>query len=272
MQHGMWVDDSPRLVLDPRYFDRAADLGIKTLAIMVESSRDGFDPTWSERELDRARFYALARDMELVLTIWPTLFAKYHDELEARIGGLLDAAGAAALDCDAESNFRERPGSMSKLEAAQRLGALFDSLRTKRDVRIEVDTFADHPENGPHAVLATRSDRIIGQAYSVCYRKNAAGVDELVPWDGPLGPGGMQKHTFERSKLIPTHPPISAGLAAYQQSWPGRKPQDAMAIAYTSSLAYAPREVRWWSAKWIIGSQANGYAADFIKSVAKTST
>ncbi len=274
--HGAWIDDPPALVQTPKFWHDLRELGITTGAIMLESVRDGFDPIAQVDVLGTIGEVARGADCEVVLTDWPQPSRLWMDAMRAQIGEFIKASGAAALEGDGESNWtRGKLHGFATLElAAHTLVALLDDISAEHNVRTEWTTFTEHAENSVHALVAPFVDRVLPQAYSVRNRKDAKGNPIVIEWDGTYGPGGMQRRTLDRAVSIPKRPDgkpfISCGLAAYDQTWPGRKPEDAMRVAYEAALAYDPREVRWWSSKWIIGVQSkNGGPgpANFLRSI-----
>lgn len=91
-------------------------------------------------------------------------------------------------------------------------------------------------------------------------------------WVGIYGPGGMQRLTLDRALAVPgvgnpNGPIVSCGLAAYDQVWPGKPGEEAMHAAYKAACTFTPFEIRFWSSKWVLGGQMNGYASRFIKSL-----
>lgn len=268
--HGLWIDDPPRVVLTEAYWARLRELGFTVAALMLESVTPGFDPRYSVADLQRLGELARAHDVELVLTVWPEPRAEYLLQLRQRLPALVRAAGAAALEFDAESNWigGKVVGFRKLSDAADALVVVVVELRKELDVRSELTTFTMHGENGRHATLADDVDRVLGQGYSVRHRKDAEGRPFDVPWDHAYGPGRMQRLTFDRSLQIPRKngkPAISCGLAAYDQEWPEHTGEEAMRVAYREALRYQPKEVRWWSSKWVIGALSRPYAVRFFR-------
>jgi hypothetical protein len=245
------------------------DHGLTTGAIMLEGLGDGFNPHYSVRTLEKIRDLAFARDIEIVLTVWPEPTEKYLKDFERKIEDLLGAAGAAALEFDLESNWtRSKVQGFANLDkAGDELVAVFHRIAAHIDVRTEVTTFPEHPENSRTADVAPHANRLLPQAYSV---QNRTSGD--VAWDSKYGPGRMQTLTLDKALTVPgvgttVGPLISCGLAAYEQVWAGRKGEEAMIIAYNTALSYRPMELRWWSSKWVLGIKENGYASRFLKGI-----
>ena len=259
---GAWIDDPPALTRTEKFWSDFAELGLRTGAIMLESVRDGFDPAYTVDTLGVIGELARKHDVEIVLTDWPQPSTAWLAAMRAQIGEFLRVSGAAALEGDGESNWtKSRLHGYATLElAAHALVGALDQIAEDHHVRTEWTTFTEHAENGLHALVAPFVDRLLPQAYSVRNRKDAKGKPVLIGWDDLYGPGHMQKHTLDRALQIPKRPDgkprLSCGLAAYDQTWPGRKPEEAMRVAYESALTYDPLEIRLWSSKWILGVQA----------------
>ncbi len=261
---GVWVDCPINKVITPQYWDLLKDHGISTAAIMLESVAEGFEPKYTLAQLTIIGNRARERDIEIVLTAWPEPNKAWMYDFESKIMPLLEAAGASGLELDAESNWMAR-----KLRDFPTMRAATDSLvvilykiRAKLDVRIEMTTFTEHPENSKESLLGPAMDRLLPQAYSVRHRSNGE-----VGWLDTYGPGKMQVRTLDRTIQVrgaPIKPKVSCGVAAYDQIWPGYTGEEAMRKAYNATLAYRPIEIRLWSSKWIVGAQRNGYSARFL--------
>lgn len=274
--HGLWIDDAPKLVMSTEYLDRFREHGFGTAAVMLETADAGFDPKWSTAEIAKLGEALRTHDVELVLTVWPEPRVEYLAQLVEKLPAILRASGAAALEFDAESNWHRK-----KLVGFKNLGEASDALvkvvRSFRelDVRSELTTFTMHGENSRNADLADDVDRVYPQGYSVRNRSDAEGRPFQVPWEHEYGPGKMQRLTFDRALAVPKkngRPIVCCGLAAYdQEGWPGHTPGEAMTVAYREALRYQPKEVRWWSSKWVIGARRRPYASRFFLDLAKAS-
>lgn len=270
---GLWIDDSPKLISTPAYWDSVKAHGFDTAALMLEGVGNGFDPKYSLGLLEKVRTMAFEREIETVCTVWPEPSLKYMSQLEEKIGRYLEAAGAVALEADLESNWLESKvkgkGFPNLDKAGDALVLGWERIKQKCDVRMELTTFPGHVENAKSADVAPDVDRVYTQAYSVRNRTKGA-----VQWDTTYAPGKMQVHAMERALKIrgvgdPNGPLICCGLAAYDQTWPGHTPQEAMQIAWDAALKYNPMEIRIWSSKWVLGFRANGYASRFFMSLPK---
>ena len=62
---------------------------------------------------------------------------------------------------------------------------------------------------------------------------------------------------------------IGCGLAAYDQTWPGRTPEEALQKAWDQALAEGCAELRFWSSEWLIndmGNKGNSYSGPWLAS------
>lgn len=269
---GVWVDDSIKSVQGSKFWDDLKEHGFETAAIMLESVKGGFDPKYDTKTLETIRSHALSRDIEVVITVWPEPSKAYVEELERKIGPMLEASGAAGIEFDCEGNWlKGGVRGYASLEAASRdFVESSGRISARYDVRTELTTYPYHAENSKSARVAPFCNRILPQAYSV--RKRSSGD---VDWDSRFGPGAMQRLTLDRALQVPgvgqnSGPLVSCALAAYDQTWPDRDPGEAMRVAYEAALTYNPIEIRFWSSKWIFGARSNGYASSFIRGLKKS--
>jgi hypothetical protein len=268
---GIWVDDPANLIRTPKYWDAAKEHGIECAALMMESIKEGFDPKYTADTLETVFALAEERDIELALTCWFDPSLKYIAQFEEKIGALLAASGAVELENDAEANWKPArlEGFPDMARAAKAATESLKRVQEKYDVRTALTTFPGHRELGDSAQLSGEVDRVFGQAYSVRHRTTGN-----IAWDSRYGPGGMQKYTLERTLTIPgvgtsSGPLVCVGLAAYDQTFPGHTPQEAMQVAYDMACKYSPVEIRYWSSKWVFGIKKNDYASKFLKKLAK---
>lgn len=269
---GLWIDDSEQLLLTRRFWDRFAEHHLSTAAFMLESLKPGFDPRYSVDTLRKVCGFTLPRDIENVVTVWPEPRREWLRQFEEKIGFFIDASAAAALEFDLEGNWlnRRAEGFDTLDEAGDELVAMVQRVSAKYEVRVEITTYPYHQENSRTADVAPHADRLLPQGYSVRKRKGSKGEEIRVEWDAPFGPDQMQKLTLQRAAQVPgvgsaAGPLLSLGLAAYDQTWPGHKPEDAMAVAWKAACAANVIEARWWSSKWVLGAVANGYASAFLR-------
>lgn len=270
---GIWIDDPVKDVLKPEFWEKMVEHDLSVGAIMVERLGGSFDEIYSNDTLSKVRDLAFKKDIELVLTVWPEPTKVWMAEFEKKMPDMLKAAGASGLEFDLEGNWlRKEVSGFASLDAAgDEFVKVFERVTSALDVRTEVTTYPFHVENSKTADVAPHADRLLPQAYSVCRRDPGGDVD----WDGPYGPGAMQRLTMDRAKQVPgvgsaLGPLLSCGLAAYEQTFKGHAPEEAMQVAWDAALKYAPIEIRFWSSKWVFGIRKNGYASKFLKSLRGT--
>lgn len=264
---GLWIDDPVSDIKKSAFWAEVKRHGVHTAAIMLEGLGKGFDPKYTVSDLIKIRDLAVVKhDIELVLTIWPQPDKQYLDELEVEISKYIDASGAAGLEVDVEGNWtsKEVKGFKNLDVAGDYLVAILNRLRAKHDIRTEATTFTGHAENSSKADVARHATRLLPQAYSV--RNRSSGE---IAWDANYGPGHMQKLTLDKSLTVPGDQVLSCGLAAYDQTWPGKKAEEAMQVAWDAAMKYKPAEIRFWSSKWVLGIKKNGYASKFLLSLKK---
>jgi hypothetical protein len=271
---GLWIDDPVSKVLRPSYFDRLTLHGVREIAVMVDTTERGWDPKYSEKRIAVLGELCRTYDIALVLTTWPDPHPPSLRSMAKGVDKLLKASGASGWEVDTEFNWRHnritgfrRKGKKSAMDlAGDLLVKLMHEQRAKHDVWLELTTFAMHTENGRAADVAQHMDRLCVQAYSVHNRNR-----NKIPWSHAYGPGNMQKFTFDRTLLVPgvnktqPKPKIVAGLAAYDQKWPGKHTaREALTAAMDTTLEYTDH-VRYWSSKWVLGVRANRYASAYLK-------
>ncbi len=272
---GCWIDDTPQRVLTTPYFDTLKELGLRVIAVMLNQapspSNQAWVARWQAEELSKLHDLAAARGIEVVATVWPLPVAAVIDTLAQVLPELLQAAGASALELDAESNWqKDRVAGFSSLhEAATTLAERLREITSPLDARLELTTYPYHAENSAAATLAPLVDRLLPQAYSVATRGG-----DPVPWTGsPLSPGALQQVTWSLAHTVPGvsegKVTVELGLAAYKQKWEGHSPEQAMRIAFEHALHLGARRIRWWSSKWLLGSRAQQtpYGAAFLRSL-----
>jgi len=246
---GLWIDCPPQRVLRPEYWDRLAELGVTTAALMIDRMTAAWDPFWSATELEAAAQLAIERDLELVLTTWPSPRLADIDAMCDEMAALL-LCGAVAWEIDTEGLWRGKHvrGFHSLQEAGQYLIDRMRRIAVPADVRLELTTHPGHKEAGAHAMLTPHVDRFMVQAYSVRLR-----LGKHVSWSHRHGPGSMQRTALKKAATIPEVPKVGVGLAAWSQAgWPGRTVDEAMGTALEAALEHDPCEVRMWSSKWVM--------------------
>ena len=255
---GAWVDD-PFSAIDAAYARRFRALGLTEAGLMTNHmNATRSSASWKLRApvatIAKAATALRAEGVSVILTCWPRPDVEQLATLERDMTALVDASQADAIEVDCEANWEPKflRGFPTMETAAAALVATL--RRVSRGRRVELDTYTFHRENSDRALVAPHVDLLLPQAYSVNER-----ADKAVAWDSELGPGRMQRVTMERARQ--TGASASAltaiGLAAYEQVWPGRKPDEAMAVALRAARDLGVTRVRYWSSRWI---WSNAYA------------
>jgi hypothetical protein len=61
---------------------------------------------------------------------------------------------------------------------------------------------------------------------------------------------------------------IGCGLAAYDQVWPGRSPEEALQTAWDEAVRQGCTEIRFWSSEWLMddfGNKGNDYSGPWLE-------
>jgi hypothetical protein len=90
--------------------------------------------------------------------------------------------------------------------------------------------------------------------------------------DGKVGPKTLAAmHQGEDSVELPVHGvTLGCGLAAYDQTFPGHTPEEAMHVAFRAALDDGCTEFRYWSSEHLIkdiGNKGNSYGEPFLRNV-----
>jgi len=272
----LWLDDAPKKIATPEYFDKLLELGVTNVALMINraNTRPELPPwelRWREDKIRRATELAAERSITSVLTIWPQPNKLVIDASMKDIEQLIVLPGVEALEVDTEGNWRQwaLDGFPNMKEAGRYLALkMREVCELNGHAHTELTTFPSHTENGPDAVVAKFMDVLLTQCYSTSSRKRN-GEDWAVPWSHRYGPGRMQDWGMARAALVPgTRKHLACGLAAWEQEgWPGVQPQAAMAKAMQAAIAGGAAEIRLWSSKFVVGHRHNGYSEQFCRDV-----
>jgi len=93
--------------------------------------------------------------------------------------------------------------------------------------------------------------------------------------DGKVGPSTWDaiKSCWELVSVEQPDIQIGCGLAAYDQTWPGHSPEEAMQKAWDQALEEGCTEIRYWSSEWLInetfsygGNKGNSYSGPWLES------
>lgn len=262
---GAWIDDPPRLVLQPRYLAALRELPLEHVAVMIDGPEPGLsDARWRPSDLERLQ-RALPRHRRSI-TIWASPHASEIRALRARLPVLLHALGADVVEVDLEGPWRKADveGFASRTIAGVEL---VHALRDAGAREVEVTTF-------PGALPACKgavdvADRLVLQVYAT----STSSPD----YDGPLGPRRGPVAGLEAARERHPRIEVCAGLAAYRQtsaqvpSWRGRDGAESMMVALDSAQSAGVRLVRWWSVKHLCRTAAKVYARRALLSLAPRS-
>ena len=280
---GVWGDDAANRMMKTEYADRLVSLGISEVALMmnranISAAADPWDLRWKDTgeegwdEDDKigelAAVYA-ERNIRLILTCWPRPDKRQIDEMCAAMVPLLKLTNATAFEVDVEGNWRTKhlKNFLSMNSAAQYLFEAMEQALVDAGIEngeTESTTFGHHAELGKHPTVTQRLDRACVQGYSTSPRSSGP-----VAWDSYLGPGQHQKWIYDRAVKAGAKE-IVMGLAAYKQrGFRGHTATQAMSAAFDMTVELGVRRVRYWSSKWILGSQAKNapYAAKHLEAL-----
>ncbi len=280
---GVWGDDSAGRMSKASYADRLVELGISEVALMmnranISKSADPWDLRWKDTGEEGwddddligqiAALYA-SRNIKLILTCWPRPDKAQIDEMCAAMVPLLRLTNAAAFEVDVEGNWlvKHLKHFKSMKEAAEYLArSMKQALKDAglEDAKTESTTFGHHAELGRHPTVTPLLDRACVQGYSTSPRQKGP-----VAWNSYLGPGRHQEWIYNRARKAGAKE-VVMGLAAYKQSgFKGKNADEAMRAAYDKTVELGIRHIRYWSSKWILGSQSHNapYGARFLKSL-----
>jgi len=277
---GVWGDDYPRMMARADYAAELRDLGVTEIALMmnranVSHDAEPWDLRWTDRgavgwrddEIAEVADAMRHEGIDVVLTTWPRPEREQIDTMCADMLALLTVTHASGWEVDVEGNWvlRYRRG-FSALDAAAEY--LVTNMRSTLDAagllhaKTEATTFGHHAELGQFPTVTPRVDRVVGQGYSVSPR--ASGIVDPASY---LGPGHHQRWIHARMVKVKARE-IVMGLAAYKQSgFRGLSPEVALRLAYDAAADLGVRHVRYWSSKWIVGSQRTSYAAAFLRAI-----
>jgi hypothetical protein len=283
MRVGVWGDDAPSRMAKDSYANKLQQLKITRVALMmnyanVSRSAEPWDLRWNDKGEEGWHDDIIARiadkyekrGIRLILTTWPQPSKDQMDAMFVDMVSLMKITRAVAFEVDVEGNWHTRhmDGSFKSMDAAGAYlvrGMVAVNDEVGLGAITESTTFGHHAELGRFPTVTQRTDKACVQGYSVSPRQNGP-----VGWNDKLGPGGHQRWIYQRAKAAGA-PKVCMGLAAWKQSgFKNRSPQEAMQRAWdvTRKLEDVD-EVRFWSSKWILGSQSKKtpYAAKFIRSM-----
>jgi hypothetical protein len=262
----LWIDDPPSVVRDPAYWTLLRETGVMNAALMVDSSRPGYDALYKPRDLEVVTALARDADIGLIAVDWPEPDMDKIDRACEALDKDVLPFGFIGLEGDAEPMWAESKcrGFASLDGAAVYLTGRRRELQVKHDVRLEVTTHTGHREATKRAFLVRLQDLVNYQLYST----ESDWEQKKVAWSGPRGPGRLQREFIEDiletiAELNTGTVKLGAGIAAYDQKWPGHEVEEALELAIEPlTLPYGPnairiQNVRMWSSKWLVGVRSD---------------
>lgn len=262
----VWVDDPPAVVRDPGYWATMRDHGVMNAALMVDTTKPGLDCVYKPRDLEVIAELSRDADIGLIATTWPE---PDMDRIERAFDVLTNdilPLGFTALEGDAEGQWKEQycRGFASLDGAAAYLVGRWRELQAKHDVSLQMTTHTGHRERTKRAFLARLVDRVYYQLYST----ESDWEGRKVAWAGPRGPGRLQEEFLEEVlEDIPEFAngsvQLAAGIAAYDQKWPGHEVEEALELAVEplclslGDTGVRIPAIRNWSTKWLFGVRSD---------------
>jgi len=253
---GVWVDDSPKMIMSAEYWDRFVDLGYHTAALVLDSSYSEWDARYTITDLRTVKKFAVVeRDIELVGTFWPVPHKKILERMYLGLDEMIGESGMSAVESDVEGLMLQRVAREMGWNIRDAKLTLLDylaMLKYKHDVRIEVTTHPDHPEAKDTAIISSSEivDRNCWQVYST--RHDYKGC--VILWNSRYGPFGRLVDTRRLANLSRKWgKKYTFGQAAWDQKWPGHTVEEAMTIPHTEFMQYEPVEIRDWASGRMIG-------------------
>lgn len=267
---GMWVDDSPKTVLETDFLALAKELGIWNLALMVNKSNKKEDqPPWELRwkldDIVAVATVAATMEMTITLTVWPRPSKDQFDEMFTALAPLDKMPALVAIEVATEANWDERylEGFETMAHAGFHLAKRMHHFAKESGARLELTTFPTHPECGLDGVVSKFMDTVVVQGYSVRHLERDTEVWE-VPWDHQYGPGQMQSWALGRAIHVPHVPALACGIATWDQVWPGYTPEAALDKAVRTAAACGAQEIRLKSSKWVVGECAQDFCQKYL--------
>ena len=263
----VWVDDPPSVVKDPGYWALMREHGVMNAALMVDTTKPGLDCIYKPQDLAVILPLALDADIGLIATDWPEPDMDKIDRACERLDRDILPFGFTALEGDAEGLWKEQHcrGFASLDGAAAYLIGRRRELAAKHDITLQGTTHTGHKEASKRAFLARLVDRMYYQLYST----ESDWEGKKVAFSGPRGPGRLQEEfledvledipEFEKGSVQ-----FAAGLAGYDQKWPGHEVEEALERALEplvrglgASGLVRIMAIRMWSAKWLFGVRSD---------------
>lgn len=265
---GVWWDIAASTTMAdmPGYVAKLKAFGIRDVMVMAQDlDEPEYRLRWTPAQLKAFATAVHAEGMAFGIALWPAPTRAYLDQMifgsdgSPSLRSLQVLTRADALEFDIESN-NWSADKMVGFASQDECAAAFAEVLTAAAGRGAVAGSTTYPSSlsrdGFIAKLAKRLNYQAVQSYSHASK---------YPWDGPYGPGKMQRLGAEKVAALGV-PNVIIGLGAWDQAYPGHTIREAMQIAYQTAFDLGAKNVRYWSAKWILTSRANPEVQDFIAS------
>ena len=241
------VQGPPTLLYLDKHIANLKALGISSVSIML-TDPDG-SSNFTDHELDSFTAALRANGITFGLDVWSHPSRRFVASLP-ELSFVARGLGAQFIEFDTEANWESSrlEGYSSLDEAADGVAGMLSGSRVPWGITTNMGRLSST------ALTLGRHGRfVVPQAYST------AGTDD------PMGvfPGSYQTRSYNKTRTLYGDMPIVMGLAAFDQELPGWNPTSAMLAAARASFGLDTDGVRFWSWKWIGGSDGtprNRYA------------
>lgn len=265
---GCWVDDALHSI-DDKYIKKLKDANINSVCIMTNKSNTRKqDKPWelrtSKEEFIRLGNLFKNNGFMVTFTCWPQPNKNQIDMLVKDMEEIVSST-SSELEIDSETNWDKKflgGGFKTMKEAADYLNSEFAKIKLKHGTILSLTSYVYHSEFSDKALLSPHMDKLFCQAYSVHKRDTGD-----VGFNDSLGPSKIQQTSYDRSVKTKTKGIIAMGLPAYDQKFPNYSEDQAMRTALDKCVSLGIKHVRYWSSKFIIGGQKNGYSETFLKTL-----
>lgn len=249
-QHGLYIDDPAHLVLRPGYLESLLELGLDHIVLCVHDASGRW--AWDSIQVRRAHEACARIGLDVSLMTWPPMVGGAFAGHVAHLGGLSPSRWEADLEGNRHGAAEQlRRSALALVDAARELGIPLDITSHAGHAELIEGGFDVHDLLGEESV-------VWGQAY--CLAKRAA----TEPLFGL--PRAVERTIARLTRLTRLTGPFQRGLilAGWDQTGFSGQPLESMVEAYRVARAYTSL-IRWWSSKFAVGVQRNGYAAEGIR-------
>ncbi len=260
---GVWLDVGGRSLTShgSRHAALLHDLGIADASLMinrVDARQFGFSSV-SEAAIRRFASLLSGSGTKLTLTSWLRPQKQFIDDLVRALPPLARDVGAHAIEVDVEETWtrgRVR-GFANHTEAAEYFFRTLRAAATGMEIAVtcQVDVM---PTTKMRAIVAG-ADVVIPQAYSAYRPRSSHRVG------GVYGPRGIQDRALQKMRAAAqaSGKSVIMGLAAYSRHrWPGQSAASILRMELEHTLSLRAQSnlqgARYWSWKWIAGTNARG--------------